>query len=65
MQSKYTALESKSKGVVIQQNNAVSSATLALADLGSRLNSLVEQLVTSYSISEQELEVNIPIEIWQ
>lgn len=58
MHSKYTALESKSKDMIVQQNNAVSGATIALSDLGSRLNSLVEQLVASYSISEQEIEVS-------
>lgn len=58
MQSKYTALESKSKDMIVQQNNTVSGATLALSDLGQRLNSLVEQLISSYSISEQDLEVN-------
>lgn len=58
MQSKYVALESKSRTLVAQQNHAVSGATLALSDLGSRLNDLVEQLVASYNISEQELEVS-------
>lgn len=58
MHSKYTALESKSKDMIVQQNNAVSGATIALSDLGSRLSSLVDQLVASYSISEQEIEVS-------
>lgn len=57
MQSKYAALESKSKEIILQQNNTVSGATLALSDLGQRLNSLVEQLISSYNISEQDLEV--------
>lgn len=57
MQSKYTALETKSKDMIVQQNSAVSGASIALSDLGSRLNSLVEQLVASYSLSEQEIEV--------
>lgn len=61
MQSKYTALESRSKEMIIQQNNTVSGATLALSDLGQRLSSLVEQLISSYSISEQDLEVNVNI----
>lgn len=63
MQSKYAALESKSKILVTQQNHAVSGATIALSDLGSRLNDLVEQLVASYNISEQELEVSDSLEI--
>ena len=43
--------------MVVQQGGAVSCATAALTGLASRLNSLVEQLVASYNISEQELEV--------
>lgn len=58
MQTKYAALESKCKILLSQQNHAVSGATLALSDLGSRLNDLVEQLIASYNISEQELEVS-------
>lgn len=57
MQSKYAALESKSKDVIFQQSNAVSGASLALNDLGSRLRTLIEQLAGAYNISEQELEV--------
>lgn len=57
MQSKYAALESKSKVLIYQQNNAVSGASLALNDLGSRLRTLIDQLTESYNISEQELEV--------
>lgn len=58
MQTKYAALESKSRAVVAQQNHAVSGATLALSDLSARLTDLVEQLIASYNISEQELEVS-------
>lgn len=57
MQTKYNALEQRSKELVIQQSSAVSGASLALAGLGSRLDSLVDQLISSYNISEQELEV--------
>lgn len=57
MQSKYTALESRSKDLIIQQGSAVSGASMALTGLGTRLDQLVEQLIQSYSISEQELEV--------
>lgn len=57
MQTKYAALESKSRVVVAQQSHAVSGATLALSDLSARLTDLVEQLIASYNISEQELEV--------
>ena len=57
MQSKYSALESRSRELISQQGSAVSGASLALAGLGSRLQNLVEQLISSYNISEQELEV--------
>lgn len=58
MQSKYTALESRSKDLIAQQGSAVSAASMALTGLGSRLDQLVQQLIQSYSISEQELEVS-------
>lgn len=58
MQSKYNALELRSKELIDQQGSAVSGASMALAGLGARLNQLVEQLISSYSISEQELEVS-------
>lgn len=57
MQSKYDALELRSKDLIAQQGSAVSGASMALAGLGARLDQLVEQLISSYSISEQELEV--------
>lgn len=57
MQTKYTALEARSRDMVVQQGSAISCATTALTGLTTRLNSLVEQLITSYNISEQELEV--------
>lgn len=63
MQTKYAALESKSRVVVAQQNHAVSGATLALSDLSTRLTDLVEQLIASYNISEQELEVSQKIKL--
>ncbi|EAT48203.1 AAEL000747-PA [Aedes aegypti] len=58
MQAKYNALESRSKDILIQQGAAVSGASVALSGLGSRLDHLVEQLIASYNISEQDLEVN-------
>lgn len=57
MQAKYGALEIKSKEMLVQQGNAVSGASVALNSLGTRLEQLVEQLIASYNISEQELEV--------
>lgn len=57
LQTKYAALESKSKELIMQQNASVSGATAALSGLHARLDNLVEQLVFSYNISEQDLEV--------
>lgn len=56
-QAKYGALETRSKELICQQGSAVSGASVALTGLGSRLDNLVEQLIASYNISEQELEV--------
>ncbi|XP_068149143.1 interaptin [Drosophila tropicalis] len=56
LQTKYAALETKSKELIHQQNASVAGASTALAGLHSRLDGLVEQLVYSYSISEQDLE---------
>ncbi|TMW47483.1 hypothetical protein DOY81_007434 [Sarcophaga bullata] len=56
LQTKYAALESKSKDLIMQQNASVSGATAALTGLHARLDNLVEQLVFSYNISEQDLE---------
>lgn len=59
LQTKYSAMESKSKELAMQQNASVSGATAALSGLHARLDNLVEQLVFSYNISEQDLEVGI------
>lgn len=58
---KYNALENRSKELLMSQGSAVSGASVALSGLGSRLELLVEQLITSYNISEQDLEVSF---IW-
>lgn len=58
MQAKYGALEIKSKELLAQQGSAVSGASVALNTLESRLEQLVQQLIASYNISEQELEVS-------
>ncbi|CRK96188.1 CLUMA_CG009617, isoform A [Clunio marinus] len=56
MQTKYNALESRSKELLLSQSSAVSGANAALSGLGNRLETLVEQLITSYNISEHDLE---------
>lgn len=59
MQTKYSALENRSKDLLISQSTAVSGASVALSGLGNRLEHLVEQLITSYNISERDLEVSV------
>lgn len=59
LQTKYAALENKSRELIHQQNAAVAGASTALSGLHARLDNLVEQLVCSYSISEQDLEVSL------
>lgn len=56
MQSKYSHLESKIKDLRVHQGTAVNGASVALSGLHTRLDSLVEQLISSYNISEQDLE---------
>lgn len=65
MQAKYGVLEMRSKEMMAQQSNAVSGASVALTNLGVRLESLVEQLIASYNISEQELEVRKSAMGWE
>lgn len=50
-------MELRSRESLLQQGAAVSGASVALSRLGTRLDNLVETLVTSYSISESDLEV--------
>jgi hypothetical protein len=57
MQAKYSALENRSKDLLLSQSTAVSGASVALSSLGNRLEHLVEQLISSYNISERDLEV--------
>jgi hypothetical protein len=57
MQAKYNALENRSKDLLLSQSTAVSGASVALSSLGNRLEHLVEQLISSYNISERDLEV--------
>jgi hypothetical protein len=58
MQAKYNALEGRSKDLLLSQGSAVSGADVALVGLQNRIEHLVEQLVSSYNISEQDLEVS-------
>ncbi|XP_066998165.2 serine-rich adhesin for platelets [Anabrus simplex] len=56
-QARLNGLEKRSKELLLQQGAAVSGAAVALSGLTSRLDGLVEQLVSSYNISEKDLEV--------
>ncbi|RZF34358.1 hypothetical protein LSTR_LSTR008897 [Laodelphax striatellus] len=56
MVAKLKNMERRNKDVLLQQGAAVSSAAVALSGLGARLDTLVDALVTSYAISEQDLE---------
>nr|CAD7432531.1 unnamed protein product [Timema monikensis] len=56
LQSKLRSLEQCSKDLLLQQGAAMSGAAVALSGLGSRLDGLVEQLASSYNISEKDLE---------
>lgn len=59
MQTKYNALENRSKDLLLSQGAAVSGASVALSGLGSRIEHLVDQLISSYNLSEQDLEVSL------
>lgn len=61
MQTKYNALEGRSKELLMSQSSAVSGASVALSGLGNRLELLVDQLISSYNISEQDLEVSLSL----
>lgn len=57
MEAKLANLEFRSRETLLQQGAAVSGASVALTRLGVRLDNLVDTLVTSYNISEHDLEV--------
>lgn len=58
MQARYNAIEHRSKDVLVTQSGALSGANVALASLSGRLEHLVEQLISTYNISERDLEVS-------
>lgn len=57
MSMKLNAVERRSRELLLTQGAAVSGAAVALSGLGTRLEGLVDQLITSYSISVKDLEV--------
>lgn len=56
LQARLGALESRSRDLLLHQGAAVSGTAVALAGLISRIDGFVEQLITSYSISDKDLE---------
>ncbi|KAH1017014.1 interaptin isoform X1 [Dendroctonus ponderosae] len=56
LQARIGNLEVKSRELLVHQGSSVSGASVALASLIERLNVLAEELITAYSISEQELD---------
>ncbi|KAL1140254.1 hypothetical protein AAG570_000186 [Ranatra chinensis] len=56
VEARLKALDVCSREAMLQHGAAVSGASVALSGLGSRLENLVEALVSSYNISERDLE---------
>lgn len=59
LQARMGALEAKCRELLVHQGSSVSGTAVALSALIGRLEGLVDELVTSYSISDQELEVRV------
>lgn len=59
LQAKLNVMENKSRELLQQQESTASSAVVGLTGLGNRLDSLLDRLVKSYSISETDIEVCI------
>lgn len=61
LQAKMRVMENKSRELLQQQEATVSSAVVGLTGLGNRLDSLLDKLIKSYSISEVDIEVYLLI----
>lgn len=59
MTMKLNAVERRSRELLLTQGAAMSGAAVALSGLSTRLEGLVDQLISSYNISVKDLEVNI------
>lgn len=57
LQAKMGVMEKKSRQLLQQQEATASSAVVGLSGLGNRLDSLLDKLIKSYSISEADIEV--------
>ncbi|KAI4481341.1 hypothetical protein M0804_009461 [Polistes exclamans] len=53
---KLNAVERKGRELLLTQGATISGAAVALSGLGTRLEGLVDQLITSYNISVKDLE---------
>ncbi|XP_022917817.1 putative leucine-rich repeat-containing protein DDB_G0290503 [Onthophagus taurus] len=56
MQARLSAIEAKGRELLVHQGSNVSGAAVALTGLISRLDGLLEELVLSYNISQQDLD---------
>ncbi|KAF5273882.1 hypothetical protein FQA39_LY00997 [Lamprigera yunnana] len=56
LQARLGGIEMRSRELLIYQGSHISGTTVALSSLVGRLDGLVDELITSYSISEQDLE---------
>ena len=54
---KLNAVERKSRELLLAQGATVSGAAVALSGLANRLEPLIDQLISTYNISEKDLEV--------
>lgn len=61
LQAKLRVMEKESRELLQQQESTISSAVFGLSGLGGRLDSLLDKLVKSYSISDIDIEVCIYI----
>jgi len=57
LQAKMNMIKNRSRELLQQQETSASSAIVGLSALGKRLDSLLDRLVKSYSISEVDIEV--------
>lgn len=57
LQAKMRVMENRSREYLQQKEATASSAVVGLSGLGNRLDSLLDRLVKSYSISEEDIEV--------
>ncbi|XP_045475050.1 putative leucine-rich repeat-containing protein DDB_G0290503 isoform X2 [Harmonia axyridis] len=56
LQAKLGAMEAKCRDLLVQQGSSVSRAAIAVSALSNRLDSLANELIACYNISEQDLE---------